>query len=144
MTLVSWISKIFVSFSAGWVDCWNTSNVSLTITYTYHPIPVIKHLDNPFLMFSGITPTTPEQEEAMLMPLRPDHPHAHVKVTPENFDASEWPPDLISIELEVAPSTLCLYGSLLRNFLHVKVSKHCDTFYQRFGSYWLKILQDLL
>jgi hypothetical protein len=41
---------------------------------------------------------------------------------PENFDAGTMDSDLISVELEVAPSVLCAYGSLLRNFLHVKVS----------------------
>lgn len=40
---------------------------------------------------------------------------------PEEFDPTLMEPDLISLELEVGPSILCLYGSLLRNFLHVKV-----------------------
>lgn len=41
---------------------------------------------------------------------------------PRTFDAGTMGSDHISVELEVAPSVLCLYGSLLRNFLHVKVS----------------------
>ncbi|XP_062586140.1 bridge-like lipid transfer protein family member 1 isoform X2 [Saccostrea cucullata] len=57
-------------------------------------------------------------EEALLAPLRPSkylHPQA-----PDNFDPGEMESDLIAVELEVAPSMLCVYGSLLRNFLHVK------------------------
>lgn len=68
------------------------------------------------------TLSTPELEEAMLTPLRPVMPKGPVNEIPQGFDPGDLEPDLISLELEVAASILCIYGSLLRNFLHVKVS----------------------
>lgn len=112
-------------FSAGWVDCVSTSYVSLTICYTYHPMPLIQRFENNFLTVDGLP--THDLEEAMLSPLRPDKPgssRSKRQITPDTFDGSEWDPDEISVELEVAPSVLCLYGSLFRNFLHVKVRKY--------------------
>ena len=38
------------------------------------------------------------------------------------FDPACMEADLCHVELEVAPSVLVLYGSLLRNLLHLKVS----------------------
>ncbi|KAK7097228.1 hypothetical protein V1264_004238 [Littorina saxatilis] len=105
--------------SNGWVDCWHTSYVSLAVTYLYHPLPTLQSLHDHYLAVDGVT--TPELEESLLSPLRPDTPGTSKgEVTAENFDPSEWEPDHISVELEVAPSVLCLYGSLLRNLLHVK------------------------
>ena len=64
--------------------------------------------------------TAQDPEEALLIPLRPLRPASTSKV-PHDFDAGQMDSDLISVELEVAPSVVCVYGSLLRNFLHVKV-----------------------
>ncbi|XP_076446239.1 bridge-like lipid transfer protein family member 1 isoform X6 [Babylonia areolata] len=105
--------------SAGWVDCWHTSYVSLTVTYIYHPMPLLQSLHDHHLMLDGVT--TPELEESILSPLRPDVPGtSKAEVTAENFDPNAWESDRISVELEVAPSVLALYGSLLRNLIHVK------------------------
>ena len=104
---ISITKKEFNSHSEGWVDCWTTSNVAISIGYTYHPMPVLLQ-------------QTPKDEETLIAPLRPSkylHPQA-----PDHFDPGEMESDLIAVELEVAPSMLCVYGSLLRNFLHVKVS----------------------
>ena len=53
------------NFSEGWIDCWTTPIVALSISYTYHPMPPTgegskfdEHL------------TTPEAEEQLLIPLR--------------------------------------------------------------------------
>ncbi|XP_050415172.1 bridge-like lipid transfer protein family member 1 [Patella vulgata] len=106
--------------SAGWVDCWWTSNVSLSISYTYHPMPIV---ESSLKMWTDLEDlTTPEKEETILQPLRPgksDSTESN-KVAPENFDASTWEPDIVNVELEVAPSVLYLYGSLLVNLLHLK------------------------
>ena len=111
---------IITCFSAGWVDCWHTSCVSLTVTYLYHPMPILQSLHDHNLALDGVT--TPELENFILSPLRPDVPGtSKAEVTAVNFDPNEWEPDHISVELEVAPSVLCLYGSLLRNLIHVKV-----------------------
>ena len=102
------------------MDCWHTSCVSLTVTYLYHPMPILQSLHDHYLALDGVT--TPELENFILSPLRPDVPGtSKAEVTAVNFDPNEWEPDHISVELEVAPSVLCLYGSLLRNLIHVKV-----------------------
>ncbi|XP_065930911.1 bridge-like lipid transfer protein family member 1 isoform X5 [Magallana gigas] len=91
--------------SDGWVDCWTTSNVAISIGYNYHPMPVLLQ-------------QAPSDEESLTAPLRPSK-YLHLQ-PPDNFDPGEMDSDLIAVELEVAPSMLCVYGSLLRNFLHVK------------------------
>ena len=111
--------------SVGWVDCWTTPIVAISISYIFHPsTPLAEHLqptkNDPI--------STPDAEEQLLIPLRlvplrPPRPKKNKStgVEPEEFDPMEMAPDTISVELEVGPSVLCLYGSLLRNFLHVKV-----------------------
>ncbi|XP_053399583.1 bridge-like lipid transfer protein family member 1 isoform X2 [Mercenaria mercenaria] len=107
--------------SAGWIDCWMTSNVALSITYKYHPMPPLLKTDTHHIILPSMEdltgiPESPAMEE--FIPLNYMRPES-LKV-PENFDAGVMDSDLISVELEVAPSVLCAYGSLLRNFLHVK------------------------
>ena len=110
-------------FSAGWIDCWQTSNVALTITYKYHPMPPLMKSDSHHIMISPDDSliTAQDPEEALLIPLRPMRPVSTSSKIPDDFDAGQMDSDLISVELEVAPSVVCAYGSLLRNFLHVKV-----------------------
>lgn len=67
-------------------------------------------------------PTTPIIEEEINIPMGPFSGKVIRTDPPEGFDPANMEPDLIALELEVAPSMLCIYGSLLRNFLHVKVS----------------------
>ncbi|XP_056013431.1 bridge-like lipid transfer protein family member 1 isoform X4 [Ostrea edulis] len=93
--------------SEGWIDCWTTSNAAISIGYTYHPMPVLLQQ----------APKSGD-EESLTAPLRPSKYLHHQP--PENFDMGQMESDLIAVELEVAPSMLCVYGSLLRNFLHVK------------------------
>lgn len=45
---------------------------------------------------------------------------------PATFDPYYLDPDLIEVELHVPSSVVCLYGALLRHFLHVKVSAFID------------------
>jgi hypothetical protein len=40
------------------------------VTYVYHPMPLIQSLHDHYLMLEGVT--TPEMEESILSPLRPD------------------------------------------------------------------------
>ena len=42
-------------------------------------------------------------------------------IGPEEFDPTQLDADQIQVELEVGPSVLMLYGTLLRCFLHIKV-----------------------
>ncbi|XP_021348394.1 uncharacterized protein KIAA1109-like [Mizuhopecten yessoensis] len=110
----------FTSTSEGqdWIDCWYTSNVALSIVYTYHPMPRLAKVQSPLAPEGTIS--TPELEEALLIPLRPIRGEQGRSQPPPNFDPGEMVADLIAVELEVAPSILCLYGPLLRNFIHVK------------------------
>lgn len=103
--------SLLIFDSDGWVDCWTTSNVAISIGYNYHPMPVLLQ-------------QAPADEESLTAPLRPSK-YLHLQPQ-DNFDPGEMDSDLIAVELEVAPSMLCVYGSLLRNFLHVKV--HCSSF----------------
>ncbi|KAH3829887.1 hypothetical protein DPMN_103118, partial [Dreissena polymorpha] len=109
--------------SAGWLDCWMTTNVSLSITYTYHPMPaLLKHdTHHIFTPASDDFATIPE-DAGEFIPLVPILRESSTSSSfgGVKFDAGEMDSDLIAVELEVAPSVLCLYGSLLRNFLHVK------------------------
>ena len=40
---------------------------------------------------------------------------------PDNFDPSYMAADIIQVELEIGPSTLIGYGTVLKNFLELKV-----------------------
>ncbi|ESO89448.1 hypothetical protein LOTGIDRAFT_234295 [Lottia gigantea] len=105
--------------SFGWVDCWWTSNVSLSINYTFHPMPELQPLSKSYNDLEDLT--TPEKEETLLQPLRPTVSDSNkVPLQPEDFDASKWDPDIVNIELEVAPSVICLYGALLVNLYNIK------------------------
>ncbi|KAH3829798.1 hypothetical protein DPMN_103027 [Dreissena polymorpha] len=101
-----------------------TTNVSLSITYTYHPMPaLLKHdTHHIFTPASDDFATIPE-DAGEFIPLVPILRESSTSSSfgGVKFDAGEMDSDLIAVELEVAPSVLCLYGSLLRNFLHVKV-----------------------
>ena len=68
--------------------------------------------------------STPEAEEQLLIPLKygsalqsQRHKVPASRVEPTSMDADE-----ISLELEVGPSVLCVYSSLIINFLSVKVT----------------------
>lgn len=125
------------SADAGWVQCCTVPILSLTISYTYHPMSA-----------AGPTPqanvSTPEREELLLNPVRfptatpssslrvpvggptgTEAGHIHFASTPtvptaEMFDVTTLSPDLVNVELELGPSELYVYGTLLRIFLHLK------------------------
>ena len=77
--------------------------------------------------------TTPTIEEEILIPLGPMAGGVFRSDPPDDFDPANMEPDLIALELEVAPSMLCIYGPLLRNFLHLKVSYQL-TFFMGYGA----------
>lgn len=39
----------------------------------------------------------------------------------QKLDPTSMPADTVLVELEIGPSVMLLYGSLLRNFMHLKV-----------------------
>ncbi|XP_063234537.1 bridge-like lipid transfer protein family member 1 isoform X2 [Bacillus rossius redtenbacheri] len=104
--------------SSGWVDCWAVPIVALCINYTYHPAPPL-----------GPPPqaniTTPEKEEILLSPIRIPRcrksPAIHwAQDGSQKFDPTTMAPDKVNVDLEIGPSELLLYGSLLRGFLNLK------------------------
>ena len=127
------------SSDAGWVQCGTVPILSLSISYTYHP-----------MADAGPSPQanvpTPEREELLLTPVRFPAPASSSSLrvpaggrktgaeggrihfasstptipTAESFDVTTLNPDLVNVELELGPSELYVYGTLLRIFLHLK------------------------
>lgn len=106
-------------FSAGWIDCWSVSIVAIKINWIYHLIPPL-----------GPDPqadiTTPEKEEILLSPIRmPKLKSPALKwaqTDSAQFDPNTLPPDKVNVEIEIGSSVLFAYGTILRNFINLKVS----------------------
>lgn len=70
--------------------------------------------------------TTPEKEEILLSPIRmpklksPALKWAQTDST--QFDPNTLPPDKVNVEIEIGSSILFAYGTILRNFINLKVS----------------------
>ncbi|XP_017781272.1 PREDICTED: uncharacterized protein KIAA1109 isoform X3 [Nicrophorus vespilloides] len=102
--------------SFGWIDFWWIPIGAISIVYEYHPCPPL-----------GPTPqadiSTPVKEEILLSPIRP-HQRKRKQRSPQEgvqkFDPTSLKADLVTVELEVGPSVLLLYGTALRNFLNFK------------------------
>lgn len=74
---------------------------------------------------------TPDKEELLLSPMRFPHKmprklshnmHWTPQDSSQKFDPEVLPPDKVSLELEIGPSVLYLYGTMLRGLLNLKVS----------------------
>lgn len=70
--------------------------------------------------------TTPEKEEILLSPMRiPKIKSPALKWVPSDsaqFDPNTLPPDKVNVEIEIGSSVLFAYGTILRNFINLKVS----------------------
>lgn len=102
----------------GWVNCWSVPIVALSIKYTYHPI-------SPLGPDPQADITTPEKEEILLSPMRIARSRKQPQVQWSNngnkkFDPSSMTPDKVNVELEIGPSVMLLYGSLIWNFINLK------------------------
>lgn len=115
-------------FSDGWVDVWTTPIAALSIGYVYHPIPPTGN------EAGGAADESLDAEETLLIPvrlvpLRPLRPKKNRMIgidyngsgLDEEFDPTKMEDDQISVEIEIGPSVCYAYGSLVRNFLHLKV-----------------------
>lgn len=98
------------------MDFWWIPIGAINILYTYHPCPPL-----------GTTPqadiSTPVKEEILLSPMRFPHHRKSRKRSPENvqkFDPMSLKADTVSVELEIGPSVLLLYGTALQNFMNFK------------------------
>ncbi|CAB3237702.1 unnamed protein product [Arctia plantaginis] len=102
--------------SQGWIECWSVPIVALSVRYNYHPIPPL-----------GPEPqadiTTPEKEEILLSPMRiprmRKQPQINWTLDGNKFDRTTLPPDKVSLELEVGPSILLAYGTIITSFLNL-------------------------
>lgn len=106
------------------MDVWTTPLATVVITYVYHPVPWSGHDTDDF-------PGTPDGEETILVPMRlvpqrPLRPKSRTKdslgaVGPNEFDPTTMDPDHIGVDINVGPSVCYVYGSLVSNFLNLKV-----------------------
>ncbi|XP_074650444.1 bridge-like lipid transfer protein family member 1 [Tubulanus polymorphus] len=105
--------------SHGWIPVWTTPIVAIGINYSYHPSPIIEEPTPIYRDFDDIT--TPEREDQLLIPLKPakERPPP-VSQIPDNFDPTTLEADVIKLDLEVGPSTVIAYGTLVCMFLHLK------------------------
>nr|XP_018906485.1 PREDICTED: uncharacterized protein KIAA1109 isoform X3 [Bemisia tabaci] len=104
--------------SNGWLDCWSVPIVALSINYTYHPMP-------PFGPPPQADITTPEKEEILLSPMRMQRTRKSPAIhwTQDGnfkFDPCTLKPDRVSLELEIGPSVMLVYGSWIRCLVNLK------------------------
>ncbi|KAJ8956249.1 hypothetical protein NQ318_014981 [Aromia moschata] len=102
--------------SAGWVDFWWVPIGAINIVYTYHPCPPLGPQPQADI-------STPVKEEILLSPIRFPHQRKNRKRSPDGaqkFDPTTLPADTVSVELEIGPSVILLYGTALKNFMNFK------------------------
>ncbi|CAG9772767.1 unnamed protein product [Ceutorhynchus assimilis] len=102
--------------SAGWVDFWWIPIGAINISYIYHPSPPLGPQPQADI-------STPVKEEILLSPMRfPHHRKKRKRSLDRNqkFDPTTLKPDIVSVELEIGPSVVLLYGTALKNFMNFK------------------------
>ncbi|XP_050315619.1 transmembrane protein KIAA1109 isoform X2 [Anthonomus grandis grandis] len=102
--------------SAGWVDFWWIPIGAINISYVYHPCPPLGPQPQADI-------STPMKEEILLSPMRFPHHRKKRKRSLERsqkFDPNTLKPDSVSVELEIGPSVVLLYGTALKNFMNFK------------------------
>lgn len=122
---------VVICYSNGWVDIWSTPKASVDITYKYHPIPPTgRDVDE----FSG----TPDGEETILIPVlvaqRPLRPRTQCRdsvgyLGAKEFDPTTLSPDNIDVKISIGASVCYAYGSLVCNFLNLKVHVKANFFH---------------
>lgn len=139
------------NFSIGWVDCWSVPIVALSIHYTYHPAPPLgpppqanittpekeEILLSPMRIPHGRKTSQMkwQQVKICLIQILGLWPYSlltciiypnfdlfvQLQDSTQKLDPTTMPADTVLVELEIGPSVMLLYGSLLRNFMHLKV-----------------------
>lgn len=102
--------------SAGWVDFWWIPIGAINILYVYHPCPPLGPQPQADI-------STPVKEEILLSPMRfPHHRKKHKRSLErgQKFDPTTLKADIVTVELEIGPSVLLLYGTALKNFMIFK------------------------
>ena len=112
-------------YEEGWIDCWSAPNVLLDIEFIYHPLPVPgpphqadlssperEELNN--LTTNSLKPKElSEEQTGPSTSKKDDNPF-------EDFDPNTLEADRVRVDLYVPSSTAYLYGTLIRNFMHIK------------------------
>jgi len=110
-------------YSNGWVDIWSTPQASVNIAYKYHPVPPSGRDTDEFV-------GTPDGEETILIPVlvaqRPLRPRTQGRDSSgcpglKEFDPTVMAPDNIDVKIDIGASVCYAYGSLVCNFLNLKV-----------------------
>lgn len=104
-----------------WYECMSAPIVALSITYDFWPMPVIKCNELP----KDSEITTPELEEMLLSPLRPESRGSLLKrqiaqADSTDFDPTSLAPDVMTVELEIGPMNLAIFGSLFIFLWNIK------------------------
>jgi len=93
--------------------------VALSITYDFWPMPnIVNEIKHSEL-------TTPELEEIILSPLRPESRNSLLKrqiaqSESFDFDPTSLAPDVMTVELEIGPMNLAIFGSLFIFLWNIK------------------------
>lgn len=99
------------------MDFWWIPIGAINIVYIYHPCPPLGPIPQADI-------STPVKEEILLSPIRFPHQRKNRKRSPDGnykFDPTTLAADSVSVELEIGPSVVLLYGTALRNFMNFKV-----------------------
>lgn len=118
----------------------------MNIAYKYHPVPPSGRDMDEF-------PGTPDGEETILIPvliaqrpLRPRSQGRDSSVYPgaKEFDPTSMNPDSIGVKINIGASVCYAYGSLVCNFLNLKVTYSCIHTYCIFYCYITCMLFSLI
>lgn len=96
-----------VKGSNGWIDCWSAPIVALSISFLYWPIPYREEVRIKRIIHIYLLNIFQVQEGKKLK-------------RQDNFDPMSLDPDIITVELEVGPSVICLFGSLFEILWNLK------------------------
>ena len=112
--------KNIVSRENHWYECMSAPIVALSITYDYWPMPVITASE-----IKDSEVTTPQLEEMLLSPLRPESRGSLLKRQTAqsesiDFDPTSLAPDVMTLELEIGPMNLAIFGSLFIFLWNIK------------------------
>lgn len=91
---------------------------AINIAYIFHPCPPLGPQPQADI-------STPVKEEILLSPMRFPHQRKKRRRSMERnqkFDPTTLKADTVSVELEIGPSVVQLYGTALKNFMNFKVS----------------------
>nr|XP_027205737.1 transmembrane protein KIAA1109-like [Dermatophagoides pteronyssinus] len=108
--------KNIVSYSNHWYDCINAPIVAISITYDFWPMPILANDSNAKQTTNNEISNSIDIETTI--PAR----KGNIKFQDEiqDFDVTILPSDVMTIELEIGPSNIALFGVLFRFLWNIK------------------------